>query len=75
MMKRDSIRDILVNGGSVEVGRVTICDINDYYRYGHFGKKRWQVDSDDYRMKHSELYENIGEAVGRFLKIVKVTKG
>lgn len=71
---RHAIVTILQSGGTVEFGRVTICDITKHVKF-NTGKRRWQVTSDDYRKQFSELYTDINEAVEVFLGILKVTRG
>jgi len=71
---RQEIREILTKGGTVEFGRVTICDISRYVNF-NVGRKKWQVHSDDYRRPFSQLYGDLNEAIGVFMNILKVTNG
>lgn len=71
---RNALMTILKAGGTIEFGRVTICDISRYVNFST-GKRKWQVTSDDYRKQFSELYADMNEAIDVFLNILRVTKG
>lgn len=71
---RDAIREILIKGGTVEFGRVSICDISRYVNF-NVGRKKWQVHSDDYRRPFSQLYGNLDEAIGTFVNTIRITNG
>ena len=61
-------RAILDDGCAVERGRLSLCLINDYH--GSFRKTfLYQVHCDDTKVKHSEIYHNIDEAIDKFLEL------
>lgn len=56
------------DGCAVERGRLSLCLINNYH--GSFRKTAlYQVHCDDSKVKHSQLYPNMDEAIDKFLEL------
>jgi hypothetical protein len=69
MTETDLYAKVLDDGSSVECNRVSLCCINDYLQYSGTKKVRYQVDCDDYKLKFSELYEDIKKAAAKYVEI------
>ena len=67
MSYRQNIKEKLLNGQYEERNNLSICCINDFYllRTGI----KYQVHCDDNRYRFSKLYENMNDAVTKFLDI------
>lgn len=59
---------VLQDGCTIEFGRLSISYLPNYLNI--YGKKKYQVHCDDYRCRFSDIYENPGEAVEKFLEIM-----
>lgn len=69
MTKKDVYAGVLEDGSSVECNRLSLCCINDYLRNSRTRGVRYQVDCDDYRLKFSQLYEDLDKAVSKYVEI------
>ena len=69
MTKTDVYAKVLEDGSSVECNRLSLCCINDYLRNSSIRGVRYQVDCDDYKLKFSQLYENLEKAVDKYMEI------
>lgn len=69
MTKTDVYARVLEDGSSVECNRLSLCCINDYLRSSSIRGVRYQVDCDDYKLKFSQLYENLEKAVDKYMEI------
>ena len=64
---RQRIKDRIENGRYEEHKGLSICKINDFYPLMN-GKIKYQVHSDG-RIKFSELYSDIEEAISKYFEI------
>lgn len=69
MTKTNIYEQVLEDGSSVECNRLSLCCINDYLRSSRATSIRYQVDCDDYRLKFSQLYEDLEKAVEKYVEI------
>ena len=62
-------RQVLLDGSSLECGRLSICLLNNYYP--KFNTIRYQVDCDDYRNQFTKLYnsDELDKAVDKYLSL------
>ena len=75
MNNKQLIIDLLMTGHDIEYkGVLSISDITNHYGCKHLKDSRWQVHSEDYHTKHSELYNNIDTAVVKFLELRRKIK-
>lgn len=63
------VKDAIISGCALEVGRLSICCINDYY--GRGTTLKFQVDCEDYRKNFSHLFHSLDNAVDLFVKTKK----
>jgi len=62
-------RSVLIDGSSVECGKLSLCCINDYYP--RLKTLKYQVDCDDYRLKFSNMYNSsdLSKAIHKYIEI------
>lgn len=62
-------------GIDLQYGKVSLCDLRNY-RYSNVkDQRRYQVHSDDYKNIFSKIYDDLDDAVYRFIDLKsKVTK-
>ncbi len=62
-------KQVLLDGSSLECGRLSLCLISDYHP--RFKKTKYQVDCDDYRNQFSKIYDSseLDTAVKKYLKL------
>ena len=68
---KEDYKNIIYSGCYVESNGVSVCNLNDYIN-GFNRDARYQVWSDKHRVY--ELYQNLDEAVEKFLELKK-TRG
>lgn len=72
MTEQELVKKSLLQGYALEVGKLTICCINNYYK--NFGDEvKFQVHCDHWKVldkegnPFSEIYEKIDDAVDKFI--------
>jgi hypothetical protein len=61
------VTQIILRGGCLEFGHLSICPLDRYYRYGKVGQ--YQVHCDDSRYVFSGIFTDLDKAVHQFVKI------
>jgi hypothetical protein len=69
MTKTDIYKKVIIDGSAVECNRLSLCCINDYMKFSSNRNIKYQVDCDDYRLKFSQLFDDIHEAVEKYIEI------
>ena len=59
----------LLEGLSIEYGRLSLCDLRDYRHSIIFDDRRYQVHSDDKKHPWSGLYDEMEPAIEKFLEL------
>ncbi len=67
-------KDVLHDGCSIEIGKLSLCCI-DHYINRRDREVRFQVHSEHHKFKFSELYEDCEVAVDKFLLLKKELYG
>jgi hypothetical protein len=63
------VKGILLMGGTLEFGRLSIAPLDKVYKFGAVGT--YQVHCDDSRYRFSDIFDDIDKAVHWFVKIGK----
>ena len=69
MSKTDIYKKVIIDGSAVECNRLSLCCINDYLKFASNKDIKYQVDCDDYRFKFSKLYNDVNDAVEKYIEI------
>lgn len=59
------------NDVSVQYGKLSLCDLRNFYYSNVYDNRRYQVHSDDNKYPWSKIYDNLDAAVEKFLEIKK----
>lgn len=68
----NAIKQLVLSGHAVEIKKLSICRINDYYKSVGIDGPHYQVHCDDYRVKdedRSVMHQQINKAVAHFIRL------
>lgn len=63
------IMDLIAIGVTIEVGKLSICCIDEYYKPVVKRKTKYQVVNNDYRNEYSQWFDSIKDAVDKFVEL------
>jgi len=67
-IKKDYM-SVIYAGCIVTYKNITLCDLTDHVPYLKNKTSKYQVHSDNSKVKFSEIYYNIEEAVNKFIEL------
>lgn len=70
-MNREAIKEIILNKGTVNYGKLTICDIRLWSNYK--GNRYYQVYCET-KDRFADNYVDLDEAIDKFLELKKLIK-
>jgi hypothetical protein len=68
----DYYKNVLLDGCSIEYKKLSICDLRDYYDF--YSRRKtpiYQVHCHDSKHRFSKIYDNVGDAINRFVELKK----
>jgi hypothetical protein len=74
-LEKTNLKAVVSDGYIVMYKQVSLCDLKDHVDFvARTGKRMYQVHSDNSKMKCSDVYYNIDDAVDRFLEIKRIVR-
>jgi hypothetical protein len=67
-------RYIIEQGNSLQYGKLSLCDLVNFYYSNVKRDRRYQVHCDDNKYPWSKIYDNLDSAIEKFLEIRKRIK-
>jgi hypothetical protein len=66
---KQQYKELLLDGSSIEYKKISICNIKNHLKTFNNYRPLYQVHSDNPKMKFSDLYNNLDDAVDKFFDI------
>lgn len=74
-LEKTNLKAVVSDGYIVMYKQVSLCDLKDHVDFiAKTGKRTYQVHSDNPKLKCSDIYYNIDDAVTRFLEVKRAVR-
>ena len=64
----------LQDGLSLEYGKLSLCDLKNFYYSNVYDDRRYQVHCEDPKYGHSMIYDDVHSAIEKFIELQKRVK-
>lgn len=69
MNKHELFKQVIMQGCSLEIGKLTLCCIDHYYKHRHKKELGFQVHVDHHKFQFTEVYDDLDIAVDKFIAL------